>query len=357
MANDESPPAGTAPGSPGPDRALLWSEFRMLTVLVIVVAGIAVFVLATGVFLLAFASVLMALLLHDLSAWVGAYTPLSRAWSLAVVFLILLAALGTATWFAAPAVLEQGTQVFERIPQAFEAVDEWMSEWLGVSPRFSARDAFPDAESLIGSLPMIVTTTFGAVGSLVVVVALGVYLAAHPEPYRDGAVRLFAPRQRENVARTLDEIGHTLRRWLWGQVVAMVVMGILAYVSLRLLGVPLALGLALATGILEFVPYIGAIVAAVPVVLVALTESWNLALYALAAYVAIQMIEGYAMVPLIQERAILLPPGLIVFAQVLMGVLFGVVGIVLATPMVATVAVVVQRCYVEAVLEADQSGR
>lgn len=356
MANEPRPPELPDARSDGrANPALLWSEFRILAVMIVVAAVVAVFVLATSVFLLAFASVLAAVLLHDLSSWLARHTPLTLGWSLAFVFLGLLGIIAIATWMAAPAVLDQATQVGERIPQALDAVDRWMTEWLGVSPAFSIRDALPGAESLIGSLPSIVNTTFGVMGSLVLVVALGVYLAAHPTRYRDGLVRLFVPGQRDNVCATLDEIGTALSRWLRGQLLAMVVVGLLSYVSLRLLGVPAALGLALLTGLLEFVPYIGAIAAGVPVVLVALTESWNLALWALGAYVVIQMIEGYATVPLIQERAILVPPGMIIFVQVLMGVLFGVVGIVLATPLTGALAVIVRRGYVERVLEGSGS--
>ncbi len=334
-----------------PSSELLWNEFRMLALLILVVAVGTVVVMATGVFLLAFASVLVAVVLHDLSAQLARHSPLSHSWALAVVFVLFLALVGTFTWLTAPNLIDQAGQVTERIPQAFNAIDEWLSGWLGGEELLSVRQLMPAARSLIGSLPMIVNTTFGVLGSLVVMFALGLYLASDPPKYRDGVVMLFSRQRRREVRETLDEIGTALSRWMRGQLLAMVLMGVLSYVALKALGVPLALTLAVITGLLELVPYIGAIVAAIPVILVALTESWQLALYALIAYTLLQMIEGYAMVPLIQRRAISVPPAIILFSQVLMGVLFGVVGIVLATPIAGAVAVVLRRNYMGSVVD------
>jgi predicted PurR-regulated permease PerM len=328
----------------------------MLMVLIAVAAGVAAFVYATGVFMLAFGAVLIALLLHDFSSQLCRVTPLTQVWALLVTVVVLVATLGSLAWIAAPNVLDQAMQFAERTPRALDALDVWLAGWLGFSPEFSFRDMLPGPQAIIGTLPAILTTTFGLLGSLVLLLALGIYLAIDPSLYRDGLVRLFAPSRRVAAAATLDELGYVLRRWLRGQMIAMVAVGTMAYVALTLLGVPLALGLALLTGLLEFVPYLGPIVATIPVVLVALTESWELALYALVAFAAIQMFEGYVLVPLIQERAVFVPPALILFSQVLLGVLFGLVGIMLATPLTAAVALLVRRRYVEAVLERQSGG-
>jgi predicted PurR-regulated permease PerM len=333
--------------SPEPDRALLWREARLLGVLALVVAAAAVFVLAVGVFLLAFAAVLVAVVLNDPSRWLADHAHLPYGLALGLVSAVMAGVLGVLGWYAAPHVVDQLAQFAERVPTALAAMDAWLTRWLGVDASLQVRDALPSPESLLGALPNIVTTTFGILASLLVVIVVGVYFAVYPEVYRDGLVRLFPTARREGLRTTLDETGTMLRRWMRGQLITMVLIGVLAYVTLRLLGVPLALGLALLTALLEFVPYIGPIAAAVPVVLVAFTESWSLALYALAAYTAIQMVEGNLLVPLIQERAIALPPALIILCQVLFGVLFGVLGIVLATPLIAAIAVLVRRSYVD----------
>lgn len=354
-ATRQSPSADAGAHLP-PKSELLWGEVRVLSVLLLIAAAGAVFVLASGVLFMAFAGVLLAVVLCDLSDQLTRLLPLSRRWTLTIVFLALIASIIGFGWATAPSVIGQLSQVGQRFPQAFDAIDHQLRQWLGGGVSLSVRQVMPAARSLLGSLPMIVNTTFGVVVSLVVVFALGVYLAGHPGRYRDGLVQLFAPGRRREVRETLNDIGAALRSWLRGQLIAMVVMGLAAYTVLRLLGVPLALVLALTTALLELVPYIGAIVAAVPVVLVAFTESWQLAAYALAAYTALQMLEGYALVPLIQKRAISVPPAVIIFMQVLLGVLFGVVGIVLATPLSAALAVVVRRCYMGGVLHESETG-
>lgn len=332
------------------NREVLWAEFRMLVVLLAVVAVAAVFVMASGVFLLAFGAVLLAVLLHDLTSGLTRRTPLSRGWALVLVLIGLTAALAGFVWHAGPNLAAQTGQVVELVPEALERVSTWVSEWFGNSQAIPLQQLLPPPQALLGSLPRIVTGTFGAMGSLAVLIVLGVYLANDPPRYRDGAVRLFKPEHRDEARGTLNRIGWVLRRWLRGQLIAALVMAITAYAVLRLLGVPLPLVLAVLTGLLEFVPYVGAIVAGIPVVLVATTESWSLAGYALLAFVGIQMLEGYLLVPLVQGEAIRVPPAVILFSQILMGVLFGVVGIVLATPLVAALSVIHERWYVDAVL-------
>lgn len=334
----------------GSDRGLLWREFKLLAVLAAVLALGAVVVLATGVLLLIFGGILLAVLLHGPSAWLCRHTPLSLRGAVAVIAIVALAVLVGGGLLAMPPMVDQATQFVERVPEALNALDERVAGLLGVEG-LSLTPVLPAAQSFVGTIPNIVMTTFGAFAGIVIVVAVGLYLAADPPVYRDGFVRLFVPRQRGFVLATLNEAGEALQRWMYGQFIAMVIVGIVAYVVLRLLGVPLAFGLAVLTALLDFVPYIGAIAAAVPVVLIAFGESPQLALYALAAYMGIQMAEGYLLVPVIQKRAIYVPPGAIIASQVLLGVLFGVIGIVLATPLCAVATVLIRRCYVEAVLE------
>lgn len=336
------------------ERQLLWREFRLLALLAVVAAAAAAFVAASGVFLLAFAGVLMAIILRDPSTWLARHSFLSPPWALALVVVLLLGMFALLGWLAAPRVAEQAATFAERLPSALNTIEELIARRLGRDAAVDVAGALPDAERLLGMVPNIVTTTFGVLGSMVMVTVVGIYLAAHPTLYRDGFVRLFRPHHRAGVTETLNQIGNNLTRWMRGQLISMVVVGILSYISLRLLGVPLALTLALITGVLEFVPYLGAIVAAVPVILVASTESWTLAAWALLVYTGIQSLEGYLMIPLIQRRAISVPPAVILLSQVLLGVLFGVIGIVLATPLTAAAAVVVRQSYIDEVLERDE---
>lgn len=121
----------------------------------------------------------------------------------------------------------------------------------------------------------------------------------------------------------LGEIHHTLAQRLMGKLLSMLVIGVLTAAGLALLGVPLALLLGIVAGLLDFIPYIGPIIAGVPAVLIAFTEGPTLALYAILLFVALQVAEGYLLLPLIERRTVSLPPALTIGAQVLLGAMFG----------------------------------
>ncbi len=145
----------------------------------------------------------------------------------------------------------------------------------------------------------------------------------------------------------LESIGEVLQRWLVGQAVLMLSIAILTFVGLTLLGVPLALPLALLAGVLNFIPYVGPILSSVPAILVGFSESPQMAAYAALLFVGVQSVEGYILEPLIQHRAVYLPPALILLAQLLLGLLAGPIGVIVATPFAAAFVVAVRMLYVE----------
>jgi predicted PurR-regulated permease PerM len=148
----------------------------------------------------------------------------------------------------------------------------------------------------------------------------------------------------------LYEIGHVLRRWIVGQSLLALCVGLLVGIGLLLLGAPFAVALALLAGLMEFIPYIGPFVAAVPAILVGFAESPQLALWIALLFLAVQSIESYVLAPLVQHRAVYLPPAVILFAQVLMGVIVGGLGVAVATPLAAAAMVAISMLYVEDVL-------
>ena len=157
-----------------------------------------------------------------------------------------------------------------------------------------------------------------------------------------------SPRRRRKRARdVIREIGNVLRRWLIGQSVLAVCVAFLTGTGLMLLGAPFAIALGLLAGVMEFVPYIGPFVAAVPAILVGFAESPQLALQVGLLFLGIQMTESYVLAPLIQHKAVHLPPAAILFAQVLMGAIVGALGVAVATPLAAAVMVAVSMLYVE----------
>jgi predicted PurR-regulated permease PerM len=211
-------------------------------------------------------------------------------------------------------------------------------------------DFLPDPGGLLGQVRVAFATTFGVIGNLAVIMVIGVFLAAQPQIYRDGAVKLVALPSRRRFGEVLDEIGRTLRFWLIGQFVTMCIIGVVVWAALAAVGMPGAILLALTAALFNFIPVIGPIFAGIPIVLVAMSQDWWVVAYALGVYIFVQMLEGNVLTPLIQRRAVSMPPALIMASLVIMGLLFGIVGVVLATPLAAVIMIAVKRLYIEDVL-------
>ncbi len=196
--------------------------------------------------------------------------------------------------------------------------------------------------------------TLASVISMGVVVLLAVvYLVARPEPWVNGLVSLFPAEQRQRVREVLKKLYRTVQRWLVGQLTAMTFIGISSVIALHIIGIPFALLLGIFSGLISFVPILGAILSAVPPLLLALVSDPILAVWVILAYTIIQQIESNIIQPVVMSQAVRLHPALVLFALLVMGTLFGVVGLVLAVPLVATFQVLVNELWVKRM---DQVG-
>jgi predicted PurR-regulated permease PerM len=343
------------------DRAgLAWRTATVAGVVLAIALSVFIVVYAASGFLLIFAGILFAVFLDALTTALGRVLPIHRSIRLGLVciatgaaFAAFLASIGAVAIGQTPdmlATLEDELRGLRRMIRDFGA-DEALDEpggngnddggWL---------DWFPDPVGLFDQLRAAFETTFGVVGNIVIILVLGVFLAAQPRLYRDGVTRLVAPRSRRRFSQVLDEIGTTLRFWLIGQFVTMTIIGLVVWAALAAVGMPGAILLGLTAGLLNFVPVIGPILAGIPIVLVAMAQDWWIVFYALGVYLFIQFLESNVLTPLIQRRAVRLPPALVTVAIVIMGLLFGLPGVILATPFAAVVMVAVKRLYIEDVL-------
>ena len=176
---------------------------------------------------------------------------------------------------------------------------------------------------------------------------VGIYTAVSPGLYRRGLVLLVPPSGHRRAEEVLDVSGDALWKWLMGQLVSMAVVGILTTAGLMMLGVPAALALGIVAMVLEFIPLIGPFLAAAPAVLIAFAQSPTLAIWTAALYLLIQQIEGNIILPVAQKRVVHLPPVITVAAITAGGILFGILGMFLATPLAVVMLVLVNLLYVE----------
>jgi predicted PurR-regulated permease PerM len=214
------------------------------------------------------------------------------------------------------------------------------------SPRLPDADAIASGTSTVLNQGLkILAGLFSTVGNIFIVVLLGVLLAAQPQIYRDGVLRYVPQPRRSAAAALLDDLGETLRRWLLGQLVTMSTIAVVVSIGLSLIGIPGALALGIQTGLLTFIPTVGGVIAGVIIVLASLGSGWTAVISAFALYLVVQFLEGNVLTPLIQRRAIEIPPATIFGAQILLGFLFGLWGIALALPLIAIIKVVLRHIY------------
>lgn len=314
------------------------------------------------VLLLAFGASLVAVLLRALANPIAKRTPLNAGGSLAVAFLGVIVLVGLAGWFVGAQVTAQFDQLSQILPKAWAATQTYLSEFTAgqwLLERFqqvrSDHSVTSNLGVMAGRLGRITRTSVGVITDLVLVIIAGVYFAAQPSLYRNGLLRLVPEHSRGRLTEALDEASMSLRRWLVGTGLAMIGMGVLVAIGATLLGLPAPLALGLVAGLAEFVPIVGAIVSSFPGLLLAGTKGPDVVLWTLVFYVAAHQFEGHVLIPLIQRRVVSVPPALTLFSVLAFGLLFGPLGVILATPLAVVVLVLVRRLYLNE--EADRVGR
>lgn len=289
---------------------------------------------------------------------------LPRALAVVLTLLLVLGVIAGMCALVAPTVADQLTKLVESIPRAAERLDGWASSLQskaqdGGSPGDAGAASIAEKVqqgvfSQLGSMmeqaiPAAMTAVEIATG-LVLVLAMGAFLSYSPSSYRGAIARLVPDRHVPVLNEAWRRAGQTLRRWMGGILVSMSVTGVLTAVGLWAAGIEGWFLLALITFFGSFVPYAGPIASSVPGLIVALAQSPLHLLYAMLVYVGVHMAEGYIVQPLVMKKAVSLRPGTLLAWQVLVGALFGPLGIITATPLLAVVQVLVGYLYVERVL-------
>jgi predicted PurR-regulated permease PerM len=301
-------------------------------------------------FILVFGSVLVAVILGLIAKPIARRLNLPHWAALLAAVAIVVAVLAFAFWAFGTQVARQAEALRAMIPMAWAALEARLDAWgLGESVRQWTASLGPGGGVLANLGNVAVTVGNGIADTLLVIVG-GIYLAAQPELYRVGILKLVPERGRTLGGEALEASGRALRLWLLGRLVSMAVVGILTGVGLTIIGVPSALALGLLAALLEFVPFVGPIISAVPAILLALAQSPEQAIWAALLFLAIQQFEGNILEPLVQQRAVDLPPALLLFALVAGGLVFGAAGIILAAPLTVVLFVMVKRLYVQEAL-------
>jgi predicted PurR-regulated permease PerM len=307
------------------------------------------------VFLLIVAALLIALplraggkKLHQKFGW-------NETISLVVVIVGVLGLLTAMIWLLATRISEQIAEFQEQIPTAVANFEQRLAS----SPTGKQiLNSIPDPSQMLqnGSKLLtqatgLVSSTFGALSTLYGVLFMAAFIVVDPTLYRRGIIWLVPKRGRRRAGEVLDQLDKTLVHWLMGQLFSMTVVGMLTGLGLWLLGVRLAGVLALFAGLISFIPNLGPIIALVPAVLFAFLDGPQQALYVVILYLSVQFIESSLATPMVQKKLIDMPPALVFGSQLVLGSFGGILGLMLATPIVAVLMVLTQMLYVQDVLD------
>jgi predicted PurR-regulated permease PerM len=322
---------------------------RLLVVVLIAALALALWHL-TDILVLLFGATLLAIGLCAAARLVSRCTRIRQGVALAGVFVSGLCIFGAALWVFGATVAAQVDDVIQAAPAGFKLFIAWMTGHpYGRQVLDQVRGA--NVVGATGWATSMATAAVGlitrALGYAVIALFVAIYLAAQPRRYRHLCLRLVPPADRPVTERLFALIGHVLQRWLIGQLVVMVTIGVLSGIGLWLLGIEAAFALGLMGGLLCFIPFVGAVLATIPATLVALTQGPVYAASVLGMYAAVHFVEGNLITPMVQAEATSFPPVLAILSTVCFSVLFGPLGVLLAAPLTLSLMAAVEVLYVQ----------
>lgn len=324
--------------------------------LILVAIGLALLLLwiLLDLLVLVFGAVVIAVLLRALADPIARHTRLGDRGS-AMVAVLLVASIFTGFgWIFGAQVRSEFTGLSQTLPAAWRDFQARLDGLpVGDSLLGSWQNWQPSGTNIMSRLGDLAMTLGSAAADFILVLFGAIFLAANPSLYKRGLVKMVPRRGRELASDTLSDSGRALKLWLMGQLVAMLLVGLLTWLGLWFIGLPAALALALIAGFLEIIPYVGPVLAAIPGVLLALLISPEMALWTVFVYLAVQQLEGVVITPVIQGKAVTLPPALTVFGVVAAGIMFGFVGLIFAAPLLVVAYVLVKKLYVREALDTD----
>jgi predicted PurR-regulated permease PerM len=361
--SDEAPPgrsdpgeAETAPAAPVPEDShveqpgpaemrdpLVRQELKRASVWFGLALAIAALIVLAQPLLLIFAGIVLASMLDGGTRLLGRVLPIRRGFRLAIVTLLAVAFIVWTFYYAGATLAGQAESLRAAVTLQANRLLAWGNQLGIVQGGVGVDQLSGQLMGTLGRLGSAVSSALGVVTSMVMILVIGIFIAVEPRLYQRGVAWMLPIGNRERFYATAERMGFTLRRLMAGRMVGMAFEGVGTWILLALGGVPMAALLGLITGLLAFVPNIGAIVSGVLMVLAGFSVSVNAGLWAIVVYFVIQNVDGYLIVPYVARRTVDLAPALVLSAQLLFGALFGLLGLMLADPIVAMIKVALEQ--------------
>lgn len=347
----EADAEGTVGASPShiSDPRLRYEAYRAL-IWALVIGSLVLVVYIAQSLLVIFGAMVFAAIIDGGARLLGRVLPIPRTWRVAVVLLLTVAFFFWLGTYAGSQISQQAAALPQTIGLQIGRFFVWLREQGFAIGQEEVRDFVSTMMSGVGTVTRAIGGIFGAFTTLILILIIGIYLAAEPKLYERGVAWVLPEDQRSDFFKTASRMAFTLRRLMAGRIVGMFFEGVFTWAMLafggQLIGigpVPMAALLGILTGLLAFVPNIGAFVSGVLMVLVGFSGGAEMGLYTIFVYFFVQTLDGYVVVPMIARKTVDLAPALVLAMQLIMGILFGILGLFLADPLLAMIKVALER--------------
>jgi predicted PurR-regulated permease PerM len=334
--------------------SLLNGDRLLISVLFLaLILAVADLLIVTGsIVLLVFAGLLFGVLLYGVSNWLAERTAFSRNFAYFFVVAALLAIIAAGFFYLGSQIVLRWDKLWTEMIAAVENGQKWLKDqgWsasvLPTQDEVESMVKDADGQILPRMLDGITWLGWGLTGAFVILF-VGLYAAYDPGLYKTGVVKLFPLERRPRIAEVTSTLGAAMRRWILGRMMSMTFVGVLTAIGMWFLEVPMYGTLGVLAALLTFIPNIGPLLAAVPQVLLAINSGGNTVLYVIVFNLVLEGVESYLVTPLIQQHEVSLPPIVTIAAQLLSGALLGIIGLMMAAPLVVVLTVLIQMLYIE----------
>lgn len=321
-------------------KALTWT---------LIIGSVVLAVYISQSLLVIFGAMVFASMVDGGARLLGRVLPVPRGVRIAIILVSAIAFLGWLSIFAGSQISQQAAAFPGIVEQQAQQIFDWMRDQGFQISLDSVQGMIAQAASGFGTLTAAVGGLLGGLATLILIVIIGVYVVVEPRLYERGVAWMLPKTRRDQFYTTASRMGYTMRRLMFGRLVGMVFEGLFTFAMLAGYGIvtgdeiPMAVLLAILTGLLAFVPNIGAVVSGVLMVLVGFSGGAQMGIYTIFVYFLVQNIDGYFVIPMIARKTVDLAPALVLGMQLIMGILFGILGLFLADPMLAMIKVALEE--------------
>ena len=318
-------------------------EARKAMVWALVIGAVLFCVYMASPLLIIFGGLVVAAMIDGGARLIGRVLPIGRSWRIAMVLLLSIGFVAWLVMYAGSTIAREAAALPDIVQSQARDVLNWARENGLAVDAGNIQNIGSQLASGVGTVTRAVTGLLGGLTSGILILFLGVFIALEPRLYERGLAWILPENQRHDYHITVKRMARSMRHLLAGRLLGMVVEGIFTWFMLTIYGVPMAVLLGMLTGLLAFIPNIGAVISGVLMVLVGFSGGTEMGLYTIFVYLFVQTIDGYVLIPLIAKKTVDLAPALVLSAQLIMGVLFGILGLALADPLMAMIKVALER--------------